>query len=74
MLVRARYWQHPAIAALFDVPLETVEERNATRARSMPGYIVRDHHQLLHTPDELLAEGFIAVHRISDLGAAGAPQ
>ncbi|MBT1188695.1 hypothetical protein HET69_33115 [Streptomyces sp. CJ_13] len=71
MLVRARYWQRPAIAALFDVPLETVEERNATRARSMPG---RDHHQLLHTPDELLAEGFIAVHRISDLGAAGAPQ
>jgi predicted kinase len=29
LLARARYWQRPAVAVLFDVPLSTVEARNA---------------------------------------------
>ncbi|WP_331758659.1 ATP-binding protein (plasmid) [Streptomyces sp. NBC_01547] len=73
LLARARYWQRPAIAVLFDVPLETVETRNAGRDHAVPVHIVREHHQLLPTPARLYDEGFTGVYRISEL-AAGAPQ
>ncbi|MFD3779763.1 AAA family ATPase [Streptomyces sp. NPDC058612] len=73
LLARARYWQRPAIAVLFDVPLATIEAQNAGRDRAVPVHIVREHHQLLPTPARLYDEGFTGVYRISDL-AAGAPQ
>ncbi|MFE5560295.1 AAA family ATPase [Streptomyces sp. NPDC056544] len=72
LLARARYWQRPAIAVLFDVPLATVEAQNAGRDRAVPLHIVREHHQLLPTPFRLYDEGFTGVYRISELGAAGA--
>ncbi|MFD3679156.1 hypothetical protein [Streptomyces sp. NPDC058613] len=73
LLARARYWQRPAIAVLFDVPLATVEARNASRDRAVPVHIVREYHQLLPTPARLYNEGFTGVYRISELGA-GASQ
>ncbi|MER6393920.1 ATP-binding protein [Streptomyces sp. NPDC001523] len=72
LLARARYWQRPAIAVLFDLPLATVEARNAGRDGAVPVHIVREHHQLLPTPARLYDEGFTGVYRISEL-AAGAP-
>ncbi|MBT2406244.1 MULTISPECIES: ATP-binding protein [unclassified Streptomyces] len=74
LLARARSWQRPIVAVLFDVPLATVEAQNAGRDRAVPVRIVREHHQLLPTPARLYDEGFTAVHRISDLGPTGAPQ
>ncbi|MBB1244804.1 AAA family ATPase [Streptomyces durbertensis] len=69
LLARARYWQRPAVAVLFDLPLATVEAQNAGRDRVVPLHIVREHHQLLPTPDQLRAEGFASVHLASDLTA-----
>lgn len=74
LLARARYWQRPAVAVLFDVPLATVEARNASRDRAIPVRIVREHHQLLPNADQLYGEGFAKVHLISDLGLAGTLQ
>ncbi|MFI1286482.1 AAA family ATPase [Streptomyces sp. NPDC020858] len=67
-------WQRPAVAVLFDVPLATVEARNASRDRAVPVRIVREHHQLLPNPDQLYGEGFAKVYLISDLGLAGTLQ
>ncbi|MFB6507523.1 MULTISPECIES: AAA family ATPase [unclassified Streptomyces] len=73
LLARARYWQRPSIAVLFDIPLATVEAQNASRDRVVPLHIVREHHQLLPTPDQLRAEGFAAVHLVSDLNVTAHP-
>ncbi|MFB7258084.1 AAA family ATPase [Streptomyces nojiriensis] len=71
LLARARYWQRPAVAVLFDVPLATVEAQNAGRDRVVPLDIVRVHHQLLPDADQLRHEGFAAVHLVSELLAPG---
>ncbi|MFJ3630347.1 AAA family ATPase [Streptomyces albidoflavus] len=70
LLARARYWQRPAVAVLFDFPLSTVEARNAGRDRVVPLHIVREHHQLLPDVDQLHREGFAAVHLFSELLAS----
>ncbi|MEU9108891.1 AAA family ATPase [Streptomyces xanthophaeus] len=67
LLARARYWQRPAVAVLFDVPLATVEAQNAGRDRTVPVRVVREHHQLLPTAFRLHDEGFTGVYRISEL-------
>ncbi|MFI2292925.1 AAA family ATPase [Streptomyces niveus] len=67
LIARARYWQRPAVAVLFDVPLATVEAQNASRNRIVPQHVVREFHQLLPTVGQLHDEGFAAVHRISEL-------
>ncbi|MFG2600727.1 AAA family ATPase [Streptomyces sp. NPDC048462] len=67
LLARTRYWQRPAVAVLFDVPLATVEAQNAGRDRVVPLHVVREHHQLLPDADQLHHEGFAAVHLISEL-------
>ncbi|MCY0947004.1 AAA family ATPase [Streptomyces antarcticus] len=72
LLARARYWQRPAVAVLFDVPLSTVEAQNADRDRVVPLHIVREHHQLLPDADQLHREGFTAVHLVSELLATPA--
>ncbi|MFJ7200907.1 MULTISPECIES: AAA family ATPase [unclassified Streptomyces] len=68
-LARARYWQRPAVAVLFDVPLLRVEEQNAARSRVVPRHVVRELHQMLPDPEQLRAEGFGTVHLASDLTA-----
>ncbi|WP_127469599.1 ATP-binding protein [Streptomyces sp. B27] len=67
LLVRARYWQRPALAVLFDVPLDTALAWNAARSRVVDPPIVTDLHQLLPTAEQLRDEGFETVYAISDL-------
>lgn len=67
LLARARYWQRPAVAVLFNVPLPIAEAQNADRDRVVPPHILREHHQLLPNVGQLHREGFEAVHLISDL-------
>ncbi|MFF5147852.1 AAA family ATPase [Streptomyces sp. NPDC013157] len=70
LLARARYWQRPTVAVLFDVPLGIVEAQNAGRDRVVPPHIVRDLHAQLPSFEQLLAEGFGQVHLVSQLAAA----
>jgi predicted kinase len=72
LLARARYWQRPTAAILFDVPLPTAQARNAARARVVPGHVLYDLHGLLPTAGQLRDEGFDAVHLASELAAVGA--
>ncbi|MFE2943408.1 AAA family ATPase [Streptomyces sp. NPDC059255] len=73
LLARARYWRRPTVAVLFDVPLATVEARNAGRDRVVPLHVVRELHELTPTREQLLAEGFGTVHAVSELATtAGA--
>ncbi|MEU6926025.1 ATP-binding protein [Streptomyces sp. NPDC046631] len=69
LLARARYWQCPTAAVLFDVPLATAEQRNARRGRVVPRHIVRELHQMLPTADQLRVEGFGTVHLASEIPA-----
>ncbi|MFI8007936.1 AAA family ATPase [Streptomyces sp. NPDC086010] len=71
LLARARYWQRPVVAILFDTPLATVEAQNAARDRMVPQHLVRELHQLLPTVDQLHDEGFTTVHLASDLTTTG---
>jgi predicted kinase len=70
LIARARYWQRPAVAVLFDLPLHLVEAQNAGRDRVVPLHVVRDLHQQLPTAEQLLQEGFGTVHLASELTAA----
>ncbi|MFJ2629962.1 AAA family ATPase [Streptomyces sp. NPDC087532] len=75
LIARARYWQRPVAAVLFDMPLDVVEAQNASRDRVVPRHVVRELHQLLPDPEQLRAEGFGAVHLASEIPAtAGAPR
>ena len=67
LLARARYWQRPTAAVLFDVPLDTVEAQNASRDRVVRRDIVRELHELTPTREQLLAEGFGTVYLASQL-------
>ncbi|WP_424892184.1 AAA family ATPase [Streptomyces sp. XH2] len=69
LLARARYWQRPTTAILFDIPLETAQAQNANRARVVPTSVLRDLHPQLPTAGQLRSEGFDAVHRVGDLAA-----
>ncbi|MEU2462362.1 AAA family ATPase [Streptomyces sp. NPDC012473] len=70
LLTRARRWQRPCVAVLFDVPLDVVEARNAGRERVVRPHVVRKLHQLLPTAEQLHDEGFAAVHLVSGLTAS----
>ncbi|HBF79350.1 MAG TPA: hypothetical protein DD420_05260 [Streptomyces sp.] len=65
LLARARYWQRPITAVLFDVPLHVVEAQNTGRDRVVPPHVVRDFHQRLPTVEQLHHEGFTTVHTVS---------
>lgn len=67
LLARARYWQRPIVAVLFDTALETVEAQNATRDRVVNTGVLRELHSLLPTVDQLHGEGFHQVHPVSEL-------
>lgn len=58
LLARARYWQRPTTAVLFDVPLAVAEVQNAARSRVVPTDVLRAQHQQLPSVDQLRAEGF----------------
>lgn len=70
LLARARYWQRPIVAVLFDVPLATAQAQNAARERVVPSHVLRDLHAQMPTTDQLHAEGFTAVHLVSALAPA----
>ncbi|MFF8423154.1 AAA family ATPase [Streptomyces sp. NPDC015680] len=75
LIARARYWQRPVAAVLFDVPLDVAEAQNASRERVVPRHVVRELHQLLPTVDQLRAEGFGTVYLASEMPAtANAPR
>jgi predicted kinase len=59
LLAQARYYLRPCAAVLFDkVPLSECARRNAARERQVPADVLREHHQLIPTREQLLAEGF----------------
>ncbi len=66
LLARARYWQRPALAVLFGVPLHICQARNAARPRQVPDDVLRELHQRLPTAHQLQAEGFTTIHTPTD--------
>ncbi|MFJ5927600.1 AAA family ATPase [Kitasatospora sp. NPDC092948] len=61
LLARARYWQRPCAAVLFDVPLGGRRALNAARERVVPDHVLCEQEQLMPTAERLLAEGFARV-------------
>ncbi|MFI0742807.1 AAA family ATPase [Streptomyces sp. NPDC021100] len=70
LLAHARYWNRPAVAVLFDVPLAVAKTRNAARERVVPSHVLHDLHAHMPTAAQLRAEGFTAVHLASTLTQA----
>jgi predicted kinase len=58
LLARARYWQRPTTAVLFDVPLAVAEVQNAARSRVVPTDVLHAQHQQLPSIEQLRSEGF----------------
>ncbi|WP_326701894.1 AAA family ATPase (plasmid) [Streptomyces sp. NBC_01754] len=67
LLARARYWQRPTAAILFDVPLDTTLAQNQARPRVVPTHVVRELYHHLPSVQQLKTEGFGVVCRISNL-------
>ncbi|WP_051743028.1 ATP-binding protein [Kitasatospora sp. MBT66] len=65
LLARARYWQRPIAAVLFDVSLERRRLQNLARERVVPDHVLLDQERLVPTADQLLAEGFARVETIT---------
>ncbi|WP_282206847.1 AAA family ATPase [Kitasatospora fiedleri] len=63
LLARARYWQRPCAAVLFEVSLERRRLLNGARERVVPDHVLVDQERLLPTAEELLGEGFTHVDR-----------
>ncbi|WP_308188165.1 AAA family ATPase [Streptomyces sp. DH7] len=68
-LARARHWQRPPVAVLFDVPLATVQAQNAARDRVVPSHVVHEFHSLMPTTAQLHDEGWDTVHLASTFTA-----
>ncbi len=63
LLNRARHHGRPAIAIVFDLPLERCLTRNTARPRTVrPAIIRRQHEELRRSLDRLDLEGFSAVY------------
>jgi protein phosphatase len=63
LIRRARDYGRPAIAIVFDLPLDLCLARNAARPRTVPAAVIRRQHEdLRHSLDRLDLEGFSAVH------------
>jgi predicted kinase len=73
LIKRARYYQRPAIAIAFDLPLEICLARNAARPRTVRSAVIRRQHDALRGDLERLdLEGYSAVHimrSVSDVDA-----
>jgi len=60
---RARHHARPAIAIVFDLPLDLCLARNAARQRTIRAAVIRrQHDELRRSLDRLDLEGFSAVH------------
>ncbi|KUL64775.1 hypothetical protein ADL28_08810 [Streptomyces violaceusniger] len=70
LLARARYYQRPAVAVLFQLPLAICQARNTARARQVPQDVVRELHQMNPTAEQLTAEGFTSVRTIGPCAPA----
>jgi predicted kinase len=62
LLARARYYQRPAVAVLFDVPLTECLARNTARTRRVPTDVLNQQRTHLPTAAQLRAEGFTDIH------------
>ncbi|MEV7782749.1 ATP-binding protein [Kitasatospora sp. NPDC088351] len=65
LLARARYWQRPCSAVLFEVSLQRRRALNAGRERVVPDHVLVDQDRLIPSAEQLLAEGFAHVDRIT---------
>ncbi|MGA6156826.1 AAA family ATPase [Stenotrophomonas sp. NPDC087984] len=65
LLARARYYQRPAVAVLFELPLAICQARNTTRARQVPQDVVRELHQMTPTAEQLATEGFTDIRTVN---------
>ncbi|MFI0769805.1 AAA family ATPase [Streptomyces sp. NPDC021218] len=65
LLARARYYQRPAVAVLFELPLTVCQARNTARPRQVPQDVVRELHQMAPTAEQLAAEGFTDIRTVS---------
>lgn len=80
LLVLARRTQQPAVAIVFDLPLETCLDRNARRPdRRLPKRVVeKQHDQMTRSMGGLEGEGFKLVYVLDSVhavdGAAVSPQ
>ncbi|MFI9332625.1 AAA family ATPase [Kitasatospora sp. NPDC052868] len=70
LLARARYWQRPCVAVLFDVPLERRRTQNAARERVVPDHVLLDQEHLVPTAEQLLGEGFARVETVTAISPA----
>jgi len=70
LLARARYWQRPTTAVLFDVPLAVAHAQNADRVRVVPAHVLDELHAQMPTVDQLLDEGFTTVRLASEIASA----
>ncbi|MFD8463292.1 AAA family ATPase [Streptomyces antimycoticus] len=64
LLARARYYQRPAVAILFNLPLAICQARNTARARQVPKDVVRELHQMTPTAEQLAIEGFTSIRTV----------
>lgn len=63
LIRQARHHGRPAIAIVFDVPLDLCLARNRARPRTVPAAVIRrQHEELRRDLDRLDLEGFSAVH------------
>ncbi|MFE2728366.1 AAA family ATPase [Kitasatospora sp. NPDC059327] len=65
LLARARYWQRPACAVLFDVSLERRRLQNSGRERVVPDHVLLDQERLMPSAEQLLGEGFARVETVT---------
>ncbi|MGW3185450.1 AAA family ATPase [Kitasatospora sp. NPDC001119] len=65
LLARARYWQRPCAAVLFDVSLDRRRVQNADRERVVPDHVLVDQERLLPTAEQLHSEGFARVETVT---------
>jgi predicted kinase len=65
LLARARYWQRPCSAVLFDVALERRQAQNLARERVVPDHVLLDQERLVPTAELLLGEGFARVETVT---------
>ncbi|WP_458087072.1 AAA family ATPase [Streptomyces malaysiensis] len=64
LLARARYYQRPAVAILFELPLDICQARNNARTRQVPQDVVRELHQMTPRAEQLVAEGFTGIRTV----------
>ncbi|MBW8088493.1 AAA family ATPase [Streptomyces hygroscopicus subsp. hygroscopicus] len=64
LLARARYYQRPTVAVLFQLPLDICQKRNTARTRQVPQDVVRKLHQMTPSSEQLAAEGFTTIRTI----------